>query len=57
MPQPRGPTPLAVAGTLGAVAEKIPLGQRGRTLAADAAHPDPPLGVSDPCPLHGRLAF
>jgi hypothetical protein len=36
-------------------AEKVALGELGRTLPADAAHPDPLLALSDHCPLVATL--
>ncbi|MBL8251648.1 MAG: endonuclease/exonuclease/phosphatase family protein [Candidatus Competibacter sp.] len=54
---PVGLDHLAVTGNLAATAEKIPLGKRGRTQAANAHHPDPLLGVSDHCPVLARFNF
>ncbi|CDI03339.1 conserved exported hypothetical protein [Candidatus Competibacter denitrificans Run_A_D11] len=54
---PVGLDGIAVSGTTNAIAEKVALGRFGRTRAADRAHPDPLLAVSDHCPLVGRFAF
>ena len=54
---PLGLDHVAVSGGATRGAVKVPLGKMGRTLAADAAHPDPLLALSDHCPLRAWIRF
>lgn len=54
---PIGLDHIAVSDGTTAKAEKVSLGKLGRTLSADATHPEPTLAVSDHCPLRAKVAF